>query len=482
MMDRLVLFLRHGNDFHEGRYSCQAAEEYVKDDADRHLGKQQHHGALHRKVSREVDPAPHDGGQSQDRGEFSYLRGDRVGQQLPCVIAVNVIGDDRGRDLPVDHRDDPPAIGDEYHRRDHRFLVDFQPEKEIRSAHGDQHVEVDRVERIQQADHAKQLQIGDAGQPFFRQHHEHQWLCHDSQADHQGEVDHCQGGQGLADAPLHPLLVVLDRGEYGKGDAPDRGGEIFDGQLLGLLRAGVVAEVRGRKQFPYDDEVQVVVDRVQQPGKEQLRTEREHGPQRIQAEYPGRTPGQEHPEQRVPEQVAADGLGDKAPDAVPVVCHGDPDGTGKGGRDEADLHLGLEVDPFREKGGMNDPECVDDQIQRENPGQRGEKGYPVEGGDPRGREEQCPRNEKTGEDVEIEDRAFIQVAGVLFLDQGRAEPARDEGLGDRHEDRQHRDQAELFGEEQAGKDDRDDELDPLLPDPLEEAPEQPLYGVIFQQV
>jgi hypothetical protein len=105
----------------------------------------------------------------------------------------------------------------------------------------------------------------------------------------------------------------------------------------------------------YNDQVQVVVDRIQQPGKEQLRTEREHGPQRIQAEDPRRTPGQEHPEERGPEQIAADGLGDKAPDAVPVVRQGDPDGTGKNGRDEADLQLGLEVDPFVE-GGVNDPE------------------------------------------------------------------------------------------------------------------------------
>jgi len=55
---------------------------------------------------------------------------------------------------------------------------------------------------------------------------------------------------------------------------------------------------------------------------------------------------------------------------------------------------------------------------------------------------------------------------VLVLNQGLAEPAIDKRLGNRHEDRQHRDQSKFFREKQPGQNDQDNKLDSLLAEPF----------------
>jgi len=71
------------------------------------------------------------------------------------------------------------------------------------------------------------------------------------------------------------------------------------------------------------------------------------------------------------------------------------------------------------------------------------------------------------------------MGSILFLDQCRTKTAVDERLGDSHEDRQHRDQAELLRQKQAGQNNRNEKLDPLMSDPLEGAPEQPIDRIIL---
>lgn len=166
------------------------------------------------------------------------------------------------------------------------------------------------------------------------------------------------------------------------------------------------------------------------------------------------------------EQVTGNGLGDQAPDAIALIGHGDSDGTGKNGRNQANLHLRFEVKAFCEKAGLNDPECVNNQVQRENPGERNEEWNLVKGGNPGRRGVQHSRRQETNQDVKIENRAFIQMIGVLLLDQGRTKTVVDERLCHGHEDRKHRNQAELLWQEQPGQDNPYDELDSLLSDSL----------------
>ena len=67
---------------------------------------------------------------------------------------------------------------------------------------------------------------------------------------------------------------------------------------------------------------------------------------------------------------------------------------------------------------------------------------------------------------EIEDRALVKVRGVLLLNQGRAESTIDERTCHGNEDHQHGDQPELLRHQQPGQDDRDHEVNALLPHTL----------------
>jgi len=65
---------------------------------------------------------------------------------------------------------------------------------------------------------------------------------------------------------------------------------------------------------------------------------------------------------------------------------------------------------------------------------------------------------------------------VFLLDQCLAESAVDKRLGNRHEDRQHGDQSELFRKKQTGQNNANNKLDSLLTNPLEKAPEESVEG------
>jgi len=128
---------------------------------------------------------------------------------------------------------------------------------------------------------------------------------------------------------------------------------------------------------------------------------------------------------------------------------------------------------------LNDPECIYNQIQRENADEGGEERDLVKGGNPWRRKKQESRNQKTNQDIEIKNRTLVQMASVLFLDQCRTKTTVDERLGNGHEDRQHRDQAELLRQKQPGQNYRSEKLDPLLPNALEEAPIQPFDRIVL---
>ena len=66
------------------------------------------------------------------------------------------------------------------------------------------------------------------------------------------------------------------------------------------------------------------------------------------------------------------------------------------------------------------------------------------------------------------------MSGIFLLDKRLAKTAVDKRLSDRHKDCQHGNQAELRRQKQSGQDNRDDKLDSLLTNPLEEAPEKPM--------
>ena len=74
------------------------------------------------------------------------------------------------------------------------------------------------------------------------------------------------------------------------------------------------------------------------------------------------------------------------------------------------------------------------------------------------------------QDVEVENGIAISSARVLALDQGGAEAAFCEHGGDRHENRQHGDQAELLRQKQPRQNHRGDKSQTLVADELNSPP------------
>ena len=104
----------------------------------------------------------------------------------------------------------------------------------------------------------EQLEIGNAGGPFFGQQDQHQWTSDDRQADHHREIHQNQSGQRLFQSPFQPAgssWIVEKTGKVTRPTIPDN---VCEGSILQGLGARKKSQVSCRKQLADNHQIDVV--------------------------------------------------------------------------------------------------------------------------------------------------------------------------------------------------------------------------------
>ena len=331
---------------------------------------------------------------------------------------------------------------------------------------------MDRIGRIA---HRKQYEVRGSHQPLLREKQGHQRLGHRRKARH-----HRKKHEGAESdrATCHALqrvrvvlLLTVGRQEHGL----DGGRKVRRDDLRELLAAVVGTEV-GTRILPADDEaVDVLPERIEESGDEDLPAEAEELLEAFRPEQDARVPADRDEQHQHQREVIDDLLRGHRPDTEALHRERDGDDTGEHDGDHRRLEELTEAQVSGDEGGLNRDHCPREEHDAHHTDEVLEDQRTEVGGDPRCAEEERDVQHDRQQHRDPENRGVILVLDLLSLHEGGREAGLYEGVRDGDEDGDQADRAVLLRRHETREHEGDDELDALGAALLEHLPEEALH-------
>ena len=167
------------------------------------------------------------------------------------------------------------------------------PHVNVAPAAADDKVLVHGVERQESSAHAEHPEQGHAVYPLIGDGDQDELMAHHGQAEHGGKGKEGREAEHLAEDMRLPSLVIADFHEHGLGYLGHRARDEGAGHGVPLEGLGEVAHSLGGKQATEDDGQNVLGERIDDSGNQNLVAEGEHLADRLEVDAQGRSPRDE---------------------------------------------------------------------------------------------------------------------------------------------------------------------------------------------
>src|SRR5699024_7952404 len=275
----------------------------------------------------------------------------------------------------------------------------------------------------EQPRNAEYPEIGNDGQPPFRQEYRDKIADHGNQSQHDREDDEVRHDGYLTGALPHLVRVVLQLREGGEGDGLYGTDYRADGHVLVLFAAVVVAE-GGFGVHPSDEQFgSVGIDGVGDVAEQQARAVSQHRPQGAERDAAAGAPVAARPQQERFDRRCEQPLAEQRPDSATGGGHAYGGAAPRQRCPQLILGEGFEIETPREDGILNVGERIDRHEQEEHRGEGKHYRRVVIAGQERSNGEQDEVQGACGEDVEEEIRRKLFQPDLLFPYQRRRKSA-----------------------------------------------------------
>ena len=317
---------------------------------------------------------------------------------------------------------------------------------------------------------AEKPEIGHAGDPLVREQKADHRLGTGGETCHQRHEYEGADADGAARHFPHTLELVLLGGQNRQQHAVEGGVGVLHDEVRELVALVEEREVRRRVAQADDELVELEIGGVQKLGDQELPAVGDEALKALPGEHALGPPAHREPEDRGVDCDVQKLLENQRPDAVAQIGERDAHSGGEDRPAEGRKEEAAKLHGLCNISLLHVLDAGDDDREAQH-AHHGDEGHVViNAADQRRGKEEARVQHQAEDEVKVKDGGIIQIVGVLLLDQGVGHAAVHENLENGGDGRDQGDAAVERGLQQAGENQRDDEIHHIGAAALHEPP------------